>query len=299
MNKVSIIIPCKTENEDVKRCVRECGKLSYKNVEIIVLPDTVTGNIGPAEKRDLGAAKAKGEILAFIDDDAYPSPDWISKALPYFDDPGIAAAGGPGVTPPDAPFFEQVSGWVLASPLGAGPYTYRFIPQQKQDVDDYPSMNLIVRKKDFDAVGGFDSTYYPGEDTKLCLDLVHKRKKRIVYDPDVLVYHRRRPVLIPHLKQQGNYGLHRGHFARILPKTSLRISYVLPSILVVFLVFPLVFSLPLALYSTMLVFNAGWIAAHSNSFLLGIISIPGVFATHLWYGIRFIQGYFFTKKLDR
>jgi len=137
------------------------------------------------------------------------------------------------VTPHGVSWQEEASGWASASPIGAGPYTYRFLPGKKQSVDDYPSMNLAVRKTDFKRVGGYDSNFWPGEDTKLCLDLTHKLNKKIIYEPKSLVYHHRRPILLPHLKQNGNYGLHRGFFARILPKTSLRPIYFLPSAILI------------------------------------------------------------------
>ena len=144
-------------------------------------------------KTRLGGEKAKGEILAFIDDDAYPVGDWLKNIVRNFSNPIIVGVGGPGVTPPGVPWQEEASGWMSVSPLGAGPYTYRFLSGRKQFVDDYPSMNLSVIRSNFLAVGGFDSNYWPGEDTKLCLDLVNKQKKKIIYDPKVVVYHHRRP----------------------------------------------------------------------------------------------------------
>ncbi|MDO8515103.1 MAG: glycosyltransferase, partial [bacterium] len=234
-----------------------------------------------------------GEIVAFIDDDAYPEKDWLENILLNFKKKNITAVCGPGVTPPGSSWQEQASGWVSASPLGGGPFGYRFLPEKTRFVDDYPSMNLAVRKKDFLAVGGFDSDYWPGEDTKLCHDLVYKLHKKIIYDPKILVYHHRRPLWVPHLRQNGNYGLHRGYFARVLPKTSLRLSYFAPSILLIFL--PVTF-LP---YAILLILNAVWITQKSKSLVQGLISIPAVTVTHLWYGVKFIQGFLFTKKLLR
>lgn len=299
---VSVIIPVKKVNDSIKRSVKEILNGTYQMVEIIIVPDTSTGetfsktkiiasgSTGPAQKRDLGAKAAKGDVLAFLDDDAYPSRQWLEAIVQNLSDTEIAAVGGPGVTPPDCPFWEKASGAILASPLGAGSYTYRFIPSSRRYVDDYPSMNLLVRKNYFRAVGGFDSHYWPGEDTKLCLDLVYKLKKKILYDPMALVYHHRRPLWTPHLLQQGNYGLHRGYFARILPKTSARISYFLPSLLVLlpFLLVP---------YAILLVANALWILKTFRSIPVAVVSLPGVLLTHYWYGIRFLQGFLFTKKL--
>lgn len=307
--KFSIIIPYGRSNKYLQECLLRISEQTYTHFEVIAVPDKKhrtqyswvkmisTGRVGPALKRDIAAKHATGQILAFIDEDAYPDCDWLKNAVKPFAKPQIAAVCGPGVTPPYSPWQEQVSGWFCASPLGGGTYTYRFLPQAARFVDDYPSMNLMVRKSDFKQVGGFDSHFWPGEDTKLCLDLTHQLGKKIIYDPKVLVFHHRRPVWTSHLRQNGNYGLHRGYFAKTLPKTSFRLIYFFPSFLVVgsillpFVVIPV--------YGLFLISNSLWVAAKSGSLFLGLISMPVVFLTHFWYGVRFIQGFLFTKQLRR
>jgi len=322
-----IIIDYKINNPYLIECLEAIGKQTYKNYEILLLTDypnqlkfpklikkSYGQYISPARKRDDGAKMAKGEILAFIDDDAFPEENWLKYVLQSFKEPKIVAVGGPGITPPNVSWQEVASGWMSASPLGAGPYSYRFLPGKKQYVDDYPSMNLAVRRIDFLKVGGFDSHYWPGEDTKLCLDLVYKLNKKILYEPKAVVYHHRRPLWTPHLSQNGNFGLHRGYFARILPKTSLKPIYVGPPLMVLGLTFMLassVFANPLLImirslgiylftgYLILLILNGLWVFNKSKSVLQGFIVIPAVFITHLWYGLRFLQGYLFTKNLKR
>ena len=113
-----------------------------------------------------------------------------------------------------------------------GPHNRRYIPAPRCEVDDYPSCNLLIRKEAFDRAGRFNTEFWPGEDTVLCLKVVKDRKKKIIYDPGVLVYHHRRPLFGPHLRQIRSYALHRGYFVKRFPGTSLRGSYFLPSILV-------------------------------------------------------------------
>lgn len=322
-----IIVDYKRNNPYLKESLKTIDQQTYTHFEIILVTDypvNVThpklkkksyGHyVGPAQKRDAGAKLAKGSILSFLDDDAYPSRDWLKNIITNFADPKVAAVGGPGVTPPHAHWTEQASGWASASPMGASLYAYRFIPEKKRLVDDFPSMNLSVRKSDFNKVKGFDSHYYPGEDTKLCLDLTHKLGKQIVYDPKALVYHHRRPILFPHLKQNGNFGLHRGFFARTLPKTSLRPLYFLPSLMVlglIFLLFSPLYTHPMlylltqigltlfGFYIASLCLNAIWILNYSHQPLQAFLSLPVIFLTHFWYGIRFIQGFLFTRQLNR
>ncbi|MBI5452265.1 glycosyltransferase [Candidatus Gottesmanbacteria bacterium] len=323
--KFSIIIPFQEPSEYLYECLDYIQRQSYTNYEVILLPDRQkiqmlklvqhdissvkvipTGQVGPAEKRDRGIHKATGEILAFIDDDAYPDKDWLKNALKYFIDPEISAVCGPGVTPSSDDIFQQASGWVNALWLGSGGAgTYRFTPQERRFVDDYPSMNFLVRKEDFEKAGGFDTHFWPGEDTKLCHDLVYILKKKIIYDPKVLVFHHRKPLFLPHLRQISRYALHRGHFARILPATSFRIGYLIPTFFVLFLTVGFLISLnfiallPLylgviILYLGLLTGNIFYVILKTRSILIAVLSGCGIVLTHVIYGLLFPIG--FLKK---
>lgn len=321
MDFVSIIIPLKKFNNYIKEAIPYYESLEYKNFELIILPDNEekeilsdklnikvipTGSVGPAEKRDIGAKYAKGEILAFTDDDAYPDKNWLTNALKTFDmSEDIAAVGGPGITPKNDSFWQRVSGNVYASWLMSGGYRKRYIATGKIHEDyDLPSVNLIVKKKVFDEIGGFDSTYYPGEDTKLCLE-IKKKGHKIYYNPDVIVYHHRRNLIPYHFKQIANYALHRGFFAKKYPETSLKLQYFLPSFFLAGVIsgaFLSFFSNFLAkLY--FLVLGAYFIVAFLSSLRLNLIesfvTMFAIFFSHLTYGFYFIKGLIFTKELKR
>ena len=345
---VSIIIICEGYNSFLSEALPYYDKLEYPNFEVfvfmtekpskdivqkyakvkfIISPETKNK---PAEKRDLAIKFAQGEFFAFIDDDAFPHKDWLKNAVEIFKDEKVVAVGGPGVTPTGAAPFsglprkrgcprEHASGWVSASPLGGFGSTYRFIPQERREVDDFPSMNLIVRSEDFKKIGGFDSSFYPGEDTKLCLDLTQKLHKKIIYDPTILVYHHKRPLFKKHLIQNGRYGLHRGHFARILPKTSRKWFYFIPSVFAIGVItgtiatviseytksavlidtYATLFQFFFGIYIFMLFINAIWVFTKSKNLYVAFLTIPGVFLTHLWYGIKFIQGLLKPKMEDK
>ena len=47
-----------------------------------------------SKSRNIGIRASTGELLAFIDDDALPEPEWLTQAIPAFDDPEVAGAGG-------------------------------------------------------------------------------------------------------------------------------------------------------------------------------------------------------------
>lgn len=317
---VSIIIAVKTWQGRLEECVNRCLGLDYPDFEILILPDSEgtvpdtaltsntkgtvpikiipTGPVSPANKRDIALKHAQGEILAFIDDDAYPAKDWLKNAIKNFIDPEVAGVGGPAITPKEDNLLQRASGAVYASFLVSGKYVYRYVPWGRREVDDYPSCNFLMRKSVMQELGGFDTNFWPGEDTKLCLDITKRLGKKIIYDPGVVVYHHRRPLFLPHLSQVANYALHRGYFVKRYPQTSLRFSYFIPSIFLLFLflgwlVYPLrtIYSLCLSLYLLLVfLFSLNKSACFISLVFLGII------LTHLTYGFYFLKG-LLSKKL--
>src|SRR3990167_1083543 len=111
MALVSVIIPTRTIDSYVERCVYYCQKLE-QDVEIIVVTDKECPGF-PAAKRNWAMERAKGDIYAFIDSDAYPSQKWLKNALYWLQ--CFPAVCGPGVLPPDAPWAERVADQVHRS----------------------------------------------------------------------------------------------------------------------------------------------------------------------------------------
>lgn len=294
----------------------KCLELDYPDFEILAMPDgplgkefadtrvrvIPTGALSPAKKRDLGMEHAKGEVLAFIDDDAYPRKDWLKNALVNFSDPQVAAVGGPAVTPESDSRRQKASGAVLSCRLVSAGYNYRYLPKKRKEVDDFPSCNFLVRKSIMEELGGFQTDFWPGEDTKLCLEITKKLKKKIVYDPEALVYHHRRQLFLPHLRQVESYALHRGYFARIYPETSLRFSYFVPSIFAAALFIGGLISLwSPALRQAYIYALGGYLLlvlffSLSAGFRQAALVFPGIILTHLAYGIYFLKG-FFAQRL--
>jgi len=313
----SIIIPFRTWSKELDECLAHIQKLSYSGFEVILLPDKEiaspdfeadfflnvipTGPINPALKRDLGAKQARGIYLAFIDDDAYPRSDWLDvadQALTSHEE--IGAIGGPGITPKSDPFWARVSGATFLSPTSGG-FPERYVPSPPcRTVDDWPSVNLIVRKSTFERVGGFDSSFWPGEDTLFCLKIIKEVGLKILYVPDLVVWHHRRSGLAKHLRQIGNYGKHRGYFAKRYPETSLRVKYFIPTLWLIFVLMGLVLS---SLFSWVgWLYLTGWTAYFATLFLswkdilryepplVAMGATPYILLSHFWYGGKFLQG---------
>lgn len=310
--RFSLIVACPGDSTVLRRLIEALKAQTYRNFEVIFLPDRLlvrpevnyrfrilaTGAVRPARKRNMGAAVATGDVLVFIDDDAYPREDWLATAAARFTDPEIHALGGPGLTPPEDPPAAQLSGAIFASPLVSGNFRCRyFIQGPLRRVEDFPSCNLFVRRSVFEAVRGFREDFWPGEDTLLCAD-IQRMGYALWYEPRAVVYHHRRPVFGPHLRQVGRYALHRGYFARRIGLNSRRLSYMIPS----FFVLGLTLGIPVCIYLPCL-----WWVYIPVVTLYGLLTLAdalleapslrqsatfwaGLIATHLWYGVRFIQG---------
>jgi GT2 family glycosyltransferase len=313
----SIVIPAHRDGAAFRRCVLSCLEQDYEGfAEVIVatdrplaaLPETVkvveTGSqdddTSPAEKRDAAFSIASGDVLAYLDDDAYAAPDWLSAAARRFREPNLMALGGPGLTPPRSPWRERVGGAVYESPAGSGHLRYRFVRGSERRVDDYPAYNLFVRREALEAVGGWGTKFYGGEDTVLCLKLA-RAGWPVLYAPEVVVYHRRRPILGPHLRQVANVGRHRGHFVRAYPETSRRLTFALPALgpLALLLAALAVRRRPRA---GMALIGAGYAILAAETLrrhpLPVAVTTPGVAAAHhLAYGTAFVRG-FLTGRLD-
>lgn len=306
--RFSVLIPLHRDGPDFRRCLAACMDLEGDGVEIVVVSDAPVAGLpsgvvsvvsgaasdtSPAEKRDLGLVHAHGDILAFLDDDAFPARTWLTAAAAAFADDAIAAAGGPGVTPPGSAWRELVGGSVYESPFGSGPLRFRFWPLPARDVDDHPAFNLLVRRDALEQVGGWGTGFYGGEDTVLCLKLA-SAGMRVRYEPEILVFHRRRPVLRPHLRQIANVGRHRGYFVRRYPDTSRRGLYFLPALMpaVIAAIAVAAWYRPIPVVGIVLT-GYGVVVVETlrrAPLRVALVTPAAIVAHHLAYGIAFARG---------
>ncbi len=316
--KVSIIIACKSINQDTSKCIEECLLLDYPDFEIMLLPDSdesmdnekviviPTGPVKPSRKRNLGMKKASGEIFAFIDSDAYPMKDWLHKAVDYFmHSHDVGAVTGPNITPPEDDFRQKAGGDILTSYIGLGQFSRRYqITKSDFETKDIMSCNFIFTRDVAEALNGFDESLLTGEDYKLGLEIL-ALGKRIIYSPGVCVLHHRRPVFKPHLKQMWNYGRDKGILMREF-FTPDKLVYFLPTMFVAWIfggipvsllgnkMFSMVYFLSLSGYLTAVLISSLAVGNKKRSAYV----FCGICLTHIVYGVGFVKGLIARKDAD-
>lgn len=132
------------------------------------------GDKGISAKRNVGSSAARGDILAFIDDDCLPAPGWAAQALLYLDN-HKEAAGCEGRT-------------VLETGAVAGPAA----EFKRLEKAGYRTNNIFYRKSVFMSVGGFDERFtIQREDADLAFSVLSLGHS-IGYCADAVVTHRMR-----------------------------------------------------------------------------------------------------------
>ncbi len=195
-NRISIIIPAFNEEKYLPGCLQALADLDYNKelIEIIVVDNGSTDRSRQialeygvtvyedasktvAGLRNLGASKATGDILAFVDADCIVSTDWLTRAAIYFDDSTVASWGGPPLPPEDSSWVERT--WFLLRRNEKG----------ADEVNWLGTIDLFVRKQQFLSINGFDESLTTCEDS----DLSYKMSQfgRLLLDPEIKVVHMR------------------------------------------------------------------------------------------------------------
>ncbi|MBI2303826.1 MAG: glycosyltransferase [Chloroflexi bacterium] len=287
--KFSIIIPVAPHREAAVLSSLERLNYHKDGYEVIV-----EEGYNPSLNRNRGVERARGEILAFADDDCLVDKNWLTAAEAFFaHHPTVEVVGGPQLTPPSDGFFARVSGYVLASLWGAYRMSSRYqkgATNLKATELNLTSANFFIRRRLFDKLAMFDSRLYPNEETEL-LWRIKRTGGEIAYYPDVVVYHKRRPDFSSFVKQCFNYGAGRARQSRItgtLPGLGVIIPliFLLNMALLPILsqVHPLFWG-PWAVYGLVTVLVSFKVSAH-NRHPLAFVLLPFLFFTiHCAYPI--------------
>lgn len=184
--RFSVIIPTYGRPERLRQCLAGLAAMNYdsKEFEVIVVDDgspepvepvvhslqdrlALTSlrqeNAGPASARNLGAQHARGDWLAFLDDDCIPQPDWLQQLEKEAHRSPGAMLGG--VTANGCPenIFAAANEVLLNAVIG-------WLQRHDSPLQFFPSNNLALSASDFHNIGGFDGRMHlaGGEDREFC-----------------------------------------------------------------------------------------------------------------------------------
>jgi len=148
---------------------------------------------GLSGARNTGCAAARGDVIAFLDDDAHAEPDWLERLLSAYAGPGVLGVGG-GV---EAAFESARPGFLPVEFDWVVGCSYRGQPTGRADVRNMIGANMSFRREVFSRVGGFEQSLgrvgsrpLGCEETELCLRArAAWPQGRIVLEPAARVHH--------------------------------------------------------------------------------------------------------------
>jgi ADP-heptose:LPS heptosyltransferase/GT2 family glycosyltransferase len=213
---VSIIIPTCASRGLIRTCIETLRSITaYRNFEIICIENIpsrqrrwkrwlrlnadkvveTTEKFNWSRFNNLAAQAASGEFLLFLNDDVeIIEPGWLDALLEYAEQPEIGVVGA-RLLYPDRKIQHAGIFWVP----GGGRHAFRFSAEDNlgyfglaltpRNVVAVTGACLLVRRREFDALGGFDERHdVINNDVDFCLR-ARARGRRIVYTPFATLIH--------------------------------------------------------------------------------------------------------------
>jgi GT2 family glycosyltransferase len=198
---VSIVVITRNRSVSLKRALQTLAKLDYPSYEIIVVDNASTddtaqiaaafsvrylyspSNYGISRCRKEGVDAARGEIIAFCDDDCVPSSQWLRHlARRLWHEKDLGLVGGQVINIG----FTGGQRYKGRTKLGRnGTLSFAAKPEE---AEFFGNMNLAFRKEVIQAIGGYDPFFNVMEE----IDLATRMRRsgfRVDYEPAAILEH--------------------------------------------------------------------------------------------------------------
>lgn len=213
--KISVVVCSYNGSATIRDTMEGLASLDYPDYEVIVVNDgstdatpeiasgydvrlICTENRGLSNARNTGWQAAEGEIVAYIDDDAYPDPHWLQYLGHTFMTSDFVGVGGPNIAPP--------GDGSIADCVANAPGRPIHVLLSDREAEHIPGCNMAFRRAALQAIDGFDPRYRAaGDDVDLCWRL-QDRGWKIGFHAAAMNWHHCRNSLKTYWKQQQGYG---------------------------------------------------------------------------------------------
>jgi glycosyltransferase involved in cell wall biosynthesis len=199
----------------LERCLRSLTELDYPTYELIVVDNTtgereieelaadfgaryvVESRTGLSRARNTGAREARGELIAYTDDDAVAERDWLSRHAAALEDPALAATTGRIF--PTSLDTRAARRYAATGAANLGGVAFRVDRQTPAwfEMANFGGVgagpNIALRRSLFDGGWGFRESlgpggWIPGEEHYVFFEII-RAGHAIAYVPDAIVYH--------------------------------------------------------------------------------------------------------------
>ena len=165
----------------------------------------------PSRQRNAAFARARGEIILFLDNDCTLAPDFWNELEGAFARPEVEIVGGPARLRENAGAYEEIFHAMLTHLLIVGTISSRYASRgdfRPAAPTELILCNLAVRRSAFQKIGAFSSRLYPNEENEW-LDQARAAGAGIYYHPRVQVFRPQRATWWQMGKMLLRYGMGR------------------------------------------------------------------------------------------
>jgi GT2 family glycosyltransferase len=213
--RVSVVVCSHNGDRTISDCCQALNELHYPRYEVILVDDGSTDataaigrehglrvisteNRGLSSARNTGMRAAAGDIVAYVDDDARPDPDWLTYLVCSLLRGGHAGAGGPNLAPPGDGLIADCVANAPGGPI--------HVLLSDEVAEHVPGCNMAFWRSRLETIGGFDEQFHvAGDDVDICWRL-QARGWTVGYSAGAVVWHHRRNSVRAYWRQQRGYG---------------------------------------------------------------------------------------------